>query len=724
MAPLNVGYGEYVFSYRLSGARPGCVVPLPSIQESNALLQVISPNLAMAAGTLAYFGISIGYGIACEWGWRGQTIGKRVMRLRVLDAEGLRLQFNQVVTRNLLRAVDCLPFLYFIGGTICWFSPRCQRLGDIAANTIVVRHLRQREPDLDQIMAGKYNSLRQYPHLAARLRQRISPAEAALALQALVSRKDTNKRSRQFLLMLGIFGAALLYGDGVITPAISVLGAVEGVSVAAPALTKVVVPVTVGILLLLFFFQKRGTATVGAVFGPIMTVWFVSIALLGARGLLLDPSIVRAVLPTHALSFFARNGWHGFLVLGAVVLVLTGGEALYADMGHFGKRPIRVAWLGLAMPALFLNYMGQGAILLHDPGAARNPFYLLAPEWALYPMIGIATFAAVVASQALISGAFSLTRQAVQLGYSPRVTIRHTSQTEIGQIYVPEVNWALGVATIALVLGFRSSSALAAAYGIAVTGTMTITTLLFHRVARDQWGWRRWQAWLLTIVFLSVDVAFFAANLIKVEDGGWFPLAAGAFVFTLLSTWKKGREFLATQMREAGLPLDVFLGEIARKDPQRVAGTAVFMTGNLGNVPPVMLHHLKHNKVLHERVVLVSLLTEEIPAMPEAERVAIRELGHGFFQVIARYGFMETPDVPRLLDGLQRRRGPGPRLRFPPMETTYFLGRETLLPTGPSKMAHWRKKLFIVMARNAQTASAFFGLPPNRVVEMGAQIQL
>ena len=545
-----------------------------------------------------------------------------------------------------------------------------------------------------------------------------------LALLALVARKGANKVSRRVLLMLGIFGAALLYGDGVITPAISVLGAVEGVTVAAPALSHFVVPATVVILVLLFAIQKRGTATVAAVFGPVMLIWFLSIAALGVRGIVLDPAILWAFSPVHAVAFFVRHGPHGFLVLGAVVLVLTGGEALYADMGHFGRRPIRVAWLVVAMPALLLNYLGQGAVLLHDPTAAVNPFYLLAPAWALYPMIGIATMAAIVASQALISGAFSLTRQAVQLGYSPRVTIRHTSSVEIGQIYIPEVNWALGASCVALVLGFKSSSALAAAYGIAVTGTMMITTILFHRVVRDLWGWPLWRAAPLTALFMLVDAAFFGANLIKVEEGGWFPLAAALAVFTLLSTWKKGREILAEQMRAAGLPLELFLAEIARKNPQRVPGTAVFMTGNMGNVPPVLLHHLKHNKVLHERVVLVSLLTEEIPNVRDSERVSVRELGSGFHQVIARYGFMETPNVPAMLDSIPRRTLSGPKLEFKPMDTTYFLGRETLLPSGSSRMATWRKRLFIVMSRNAQTASSFFGLPPNRVVEMGAQIQL
>jgi KUP system potassium uptake protein len=442
------------------------------------------------------------------------------------------------------------------------------------------------------------------------------------------------------------------------------------------------------------------------------------------RGLSRDLSVLRAVWPGHAVTFFAANGWHGFLVLGAVVLVLTGGEALYADMGHFGRRPIRVAWLAVAMPALLLNYFGQGAILLHDPAAAQNPFYLLAPSWALYPLIAIATAAAIVASQALISGAYSLTRQAVQLGYAPRVTIRHTSQTEIGQIYVPEVNWLIGSACIALVLGFKSSSNLAAAYGIAVTGTMTITTLLFHRVARDLWKWPRLWAWPLTILFLFVDLSFFSANVVKFADGGWFPIATAAAIFAGMSTWKRGRLALAEQLRDAGLPLQMFLDDIGRKKPQRVPGTAVFMTSNQNAAPPVLLHHLKHNKILHERVVLVSIQGEEIPNVPEAERVTSRELSSGFYQVIARYGFMETPDVAKLLLSLPQRPPPNVPIVLRPMETTYYLGRETLLPTGPAKLSRWRKRLFIIMARNAVTASAFFGLPPNRVVEMGAQIQL
>ena len=545
-----------------------------------------------------------------------------------------------------------------------------------------------------------------------------------LALLALVGRRDTGRRRRRAILLLGLFGAALLYGDGVITPAISVLGAMEGLTVAAPALEHYVVPVSLGIIIGLFLIQRGGTGTVGAVFGPVMLVWFVSIGLLGLRGVAAHPDILVAISPTYAIAFLARGGLPGYLVLGSVVLVITGGEALYADMGHFGKRPIRVAWFGLVMPALVLNYFGQGALVLYDPAAARNPFYLLAPEWAVYPMIGIATAAAIVASQALISGAFSLTHQAVQLGYSPRVTIRHTSRTEIGQIYVPEVNWVLGAACVALILEFQTSSNLAAAYGVAVTGTMATTTVLFHNVMRELWRWPFARAWALTSAFIVVDLAFFGANLAKIEQGGWFPIAAAAAGFALMSTWKAGRNALAVQLRDAGLPLKMFMDDISRKRPQRVPGTAVFMTSNQDAAPPVLLHHLKHNKILHERVLLVSITTEEIPAVPEMERVTSRDLGSGFYQVIARYGFMETPDVPKLLESLPQRPPPNVPLALKPMETTFYLGRETLLPTGPSRLARWRKRLFIIMARNAVTATKYYGLPPNRVVEMGAQIQL
>jgi KUP system potassium uptake protein len=549
-----------------------------------------------------------------------------------------------------------------------------------------------------------------------------------LALFALVRPRDPRRRRAWLIIGLGLFGAALLYGDGVITPAITVLGAVEGLSVATPAFQHLVVPVSVGILVLLFWFQKRGTALIGRVFGPVMLVWFLSIAGLGIRGILMHPAILLALDPRLGIELFLRDGTAGFLVLGGVVLVVTGAEALYADMGHFGKQPIRVAWLALVLPALLLNYFGQSANLLVHPEAIRNPFYALVPGWALYPMIVVATLAAIVASQALISGAFSLTRQAVQLGYAPRVTIVHTSSTEIGQIYIPEVNSALAVACVALVLGFRSSSALAAAYGIAVTGTMIITSILFYQVAVRRWRWPEWQALGLTTLFLIVDVAFFGANVVKIDDGGWFPLAVAAVVYTLMTTWKRGRDVLARFSRENSLPMDLFLADIKQHRPARVPGTAVFMSSDPLGAPPVLLHHLKHNKMLHERVVLVSLTSEEIPQVADRERVSYRDLGEGFFQVVARYGFMETANVPELLRSLESRgavdaMGLG-GLVVKPLDTTFYLGRETLLPNGPSRMARWRKRLFIVMARNAVSASAFFSLPPNRVVEMGAQIQL
>jgi KUP system potassium uptake protein len=545
-----------------------------------------------------------------------------------------------------------------------------------------------------------------------------------LALMALVGQQETTRRGRRTLLVLGLFGAALLYGDGVITPAISVLGAMEGLIVATPALQPAVVPATVVILVLLFAIQKRGTAMVGMVFGPVMLLWFTCIAVIGVWNVFQRPDVLRALSPLHGVAFFVRNRGAGFLVLGSVVLVLTGAEALYADMGHFGRRPIRLAWYAVAMPALLLNYMGQGALLLRDPDAVSNPFFNAVPGWALWPMVAIATLAAIVASQALISGAYSLTNQAIQLGYAPRLTVRHTSSTEYGQIYIPEVNWGLAVATVALVLGFGSSNALAAAYGIAVTGTMTITTLLFHRVARDRWRWSRWAVWPLTAAFLVADVAFLSANLVKIKDGGWFPLVAGAFVFAILSTWKNGRDAMGRALAGTSLPLDMFLPDLARHPPHRIPGTGVFMTGDPNGTPGVLLHHLKHNKVLHERVLIVSVLTEEIPTVPLEERLTVSDLGNGFHKVVGRYGFMENPNVPTLLASLPPGAVPGKRLEDSVMETTYYLGRETLLPDGPSRMPRWRKRLFIVLARNAQSASAFFGLPPNRVVEMGAQVQL
>ena len=558
-----------------------------------------------------------------------------------------------------------------------------------------------------------------------------------LALLALVRPLTQPSTGRALLISMGLFGSALLYGDGIITPAISVLGAVEGLTVATPALARFVWPIAAVIISILFAFQRYGTARVGRVFGPIMAVWFVSIALLGIRGIMLSPDVLQALNPWYGLALLTRDGYFGFVILASVVLVITGAEALYADMGHFGRRPIRLTWFWAVLPCLVLNYFGQAALLLARPEAASNPFYALVPSWGLYPMVAIATAAAVVASQALISGAFSLTRQAVQLGYSPRVTIVHTSQTEMGQIYIPEVNQALWIGCLALVFGFRSSTNLAAAYGIAVTGTMIMTTLLFHTVSRDRWGWPVWRARALTTVFLLVDVAFFAGNLIKIEEGGWFPLAVAALVYTLMTTWSRGRARLAAIVKENTLPMDLFLKDVARRKPPRVPGTAVFLTSDATGAPPVLLHHLKHNKVLHEKVMLLSVVGEEIPVVDEEDRVDCRELGEGFYQVIAHYGFMESPDIPSVLKALGRGDGNGRPVSVKVMETSFYLGRETLIATrtaagpavgdgGPDKrhrMSIWRKKLFILMTRNARSATAFFGLPPNRVVELGAQIQ-
>ena len=555
-----------------------------------------------------------------------------------------------------------------------------------------------------------------------------------LALLALVRPAGEPNRRYRALIAVGLFGAALLYGDGIITPAISVLGAVEGLSVATPALTPMVVPIALLIITALFAVQRHGTAGVGRIFGPLTLVWFICIAALGIRGIASHPSVLAAINPAHAVSFFAREGFEGLFILTVVVLVVTGGEALYADMGHFGRRPIRVAWYVVVLPALVLNYFGQGAPLLESPEAAANPFYGLVPGWALYPMVAIATGAAVVASQALISGAFSLTRQAVQLGFSPRVNIVHTSAGQIGQIYIPQVNVALWVACAGLVVAFRSSSNLAATYGVAVTGTMLTTTVLFAVVARRLWHWDLWKVVLLVGAFLFVDMAFFAANLAKIPDGGWFPLVVAAIVFLFMSTWKKGRVRLSAIVQENSLPLDLFLEDVSRRRPHRVPGAAVFLTSLPGGAPPVLLHHLKHNKVLHEKVILMSVLAREIPQVDTEDRVECTDLGHGFYQVLAYYGFMETPDVPAVLALLNRRRDGQAELGIKPIETTFYLGRETLIATGRDKappspatrvevMSRWRKQLFILMTRNAQSATTYFSLPPNRVVELGAQLQ-
>jgi KUP system potassium uptake protein len=546
-------------------------------------------------------------------------------------------------------------------------------------------------------------------------------AGGILALLALVPPKEGKRDGRPLLLPLVLFGAALLYGDGVITPAISVLSAVEGLQEAATSLKPVIVPLTCGILIGLFLVQKRGTGGVGAVFGPLMMVWFLLISLLGIRAIAHNPSVFAAINPVYAVRFFVENNGHGFLILGSVVLCITGGEALYADMGHFGRRPIRTSWFAIVFPALLLNYFGQGALLLENPAAAKNPFYALVPGWALYPTIAIATMATVIASQALISGAFSLTQQAVQLGYFPRVTIVHTSKSQEGQIYIPEINYALLVACVALVIGFGSSTALAAAYGIAVTGTMAITTIVYFVVITERWKWPLWKALPLAAMFLFFDLGFFAANVAKLRDGpgGWAPLIMATVVFSVMTTWKTGRASLYAFIKEAALPLQAFLDDLGSRNLHRVKGTAVFMSSNPDATPPVLLHHVKHNQVLHKQVVLLCIQGERVPEVPIDRRVTVVDKGQGVFQVNARFGFMQQPNVPAIME-ICKKHG----IKYELNSTSYYLGRETLLTNGKARMSRWRKELFAFVSRNARPATAYFGLPPNRVVELGMQVEL
>ena len=548
-----------------------------------------------------------------------------------------------------------------------------------------------------------------------------------LALLALLGRgrRDANVPGLGGLVLLGLFGAALLYGDGIITPAISVLSAVEGLEVATAGFKPFVVVITVGVLIGLFLMQRRGTDAVGAIFGPAMLLWFVTIAAIGLPWIIRRPEVLAAMSPHHAIGFMMHHRWHGFLVLGAVVLCITGGEALYADMGHFGRKPIRWAWYVVVFPCLLVNYFGQGALLLasrDDPPA--NPFYGLVSGWMLYPLVVLATVAAVVASQALISGAYSLTQQAVQLGYCPRVAIVHTSGHAEGQIFIPEINNMLMVACVTLVITLRESEKMAAAYGIAVTGTMSITSILFYFVAVHKWGWHKAAALGLTVVFMAVDLAFFTSNAAKIylvsPHYGWFPLVIGAVVFVIMTTWKKGRDRLYAFIRESTLPLELFMADLAVHPPHRVKGTAVFMTSNPEGAPPVLLHHFKHNKVLHQQVVLLSIITAHEPEIESPDRLTrVKDLGQGFYQVTAKYGFMQTPNV---LDVLTACEGAG--LAIDRADTSFFLGRETLLITRRPGMSKWRKVLFAFLSRNARPANAFFRLPPNRVVELGTQIEL
>ena len=549
-----------------------------------------------------------------------------------------------------------------------------------------------------------------------------------LALLALTKPGEVKTTSKWLLVSIGLFGSTMLYGDGIITPAISVLGAVDGLKLATPALQPWIVWISIVIIIALFAVQSRGTAVVGALFGPVTAVWFVCISILGVRGIMLEPGVLRAMNPWHAVAFVLRDPREAFVVLSAVVLVVTGGEALYADMGHFGKRPIRLAWMVVVFPALVLNYFGQGALLLTRPEAITNPFYELVPGWALYPRIGIATAAAVTASQALISGSFSLTQQALQLGYVPRLKILHTSRSEVGQIYMPAINWTLMVCCVLLVLAFQDAERLAGTYGLAVTMTMMTTTLLFCSVAGGRFGWSRPKVFAFGGVLLAVEGTFLASNMTKIPHGGWLPLSIGIVIFLVMATWKKGRTILSKKMRDESFPLELLVKDVAVKVP-RVEGTAVFMSSDPTGTPPVLLHHLKHNKILHQRVVLLSIVNHLVPQVSPGERLTVTDLGGGFFTVLAHVGFMETPDVPTILARVSDQ-----GLAIDVRTTSFYLGRETLIPVKRKgedlgewfirRMPMWRKRLFVLMANNARPATAFFNLPPNRVVEMGAQIQI
>lgn len=549
-----------------------------------------------------------------------------------------------------------------------------------------------------------------------------------IALTALITPRGDAGSLRRWLVLAGLFGAALLYGDSMITPAISVLSAIEGLQVATPIFKPYIIPITIGILLTLFLFQSRGTAGLGKVFGPITTIWFITLGVLGVHQIIQAPEVFRALNPMHGIDFFIRNGVSGFLVLGSVFLVVTGGEALYADIGHFGLLPIRLTWFGIVLPALILNYFGQGALLLQHPEASTNPFFLMGPDWALYPMVIIATMATIIASQAVISGAFSLTRQAVQLGYVPRMKIEQTSSKEVGQVYMPAVNWTLMIACVGLVLGFGSSSDLAAAYGVGVTTDMVFTTLLFAVVLRVRWNWSIPAMLSITAAFLVIDLSFWGANIIKVPEGGWFPIVIAGIIFTLMTTWKKGRGILSDHMQSLDLPFEKFMDDIQshvdmdEDKIKRVDGTAIYMYSNPKATPPALLHNIKHNRVLHNDVVLLSVkTTEEQAYIPHEERLEIEELNERFFRIVIRSGFAQNLNIPWLLKQVDNE-----NLNLTPGETTYFLGKERILPSDKkdSAMAKWRDRLFGVMVRNQQPATAYFGLPPNRVVEMGAQVEM
>ena len=540
----------------------------------------------------------------------------------------------------------------------------------------------------------------------------------SLALLALISRLSPGSRRSQYLVILGVLATALFFGDCIITPAMTVLSAVEGLIVVQQGLAPLVLPIAIGILVGLFFIQARGTAKVGALFGPIMLVYFATLTILGVVNAVDHPEILQALNPYWAFNFFVDEPLRAFFALGSIVLAVTGAEALYADMGHFGRRPIRLSWLWIVLPALMFNYLGQGALLLGNPAAASNPFFLMAPEWARLPLVILATLAAVIASQAVISGAFSVAQQAVQLGFLPRLKIIHTSATAAGQIYIPVINWALLILVVLLVVGFGSSSNLAAAYGIAVTGTMFIDTLLVAVLLLSVWKWQRWFTIPMLGIFLIVDGAYFASNLTKVPDGGWVPLVIGLIGFTCLTTWARGRELMQQRLRESAMPMEVFI-KSAASSATRVPGTAVFMTSSAVGVPHALLHNLKHNKVLHERIMILTVVIDEVPYVDDEDRLEVRDLGSNFYRLVIRYGFMQEMDVPGVLKTVENC---GPKVKV--MDTSFFLARQTLLASDRPGMAIWREKLFAWMLRNAETAMEFFKLPTNRVVELGSQVEI
>lgn len=537
-----------------------------------------------------------------------------------------------------------------------------------------------------------------------------------LALMQLVIPK--NKSIKYFIMLaLGLFGASLLYGDGIITPAITVISAVEGLTIATPFFNNFVIPITVVILFLLFFFQKKGTGKVGSLFGPILIIWFLSIAALGLGSVISTPSIFKAVNPVYAYHLFASNGFHAFIILGTVFLVVTGGEALYADVGHFGHKPIQIAWFTIGLPSLLLNYFGQGALLLRDPSSAVYPFYLLAPHWALYPMVILATAASIIASQAIISGAFSLTLQGIQLGFLPRMRILHTSEFEKGQIYIPFINWSLFFATIILVLVFKTSSSLAAAYGISITTTMVITTMLAFYAMRDLWKWSIVLTIITIIFFLFTDLAFWSANMLKVADGGWVPLVLGLLIYIVMTTWNKGREILRKKLTERTQSLDKFIEEFLSTRIMSISGTAIYMYSNAHGTPPALAQNLKHNKILHKQIIILSIIVQSIPRVKSENRIEIQNPAEGFYRVRAYYGFMEKPGIDEIIKGINER-----GVKVDINKTTFYLGREIIIPEAISDMSRWREKIFVFMSKNSQRATEFFKLPPDRVYEVGTQV--